>query len=373
MPIKLRDVAARLNLSPSLVSGVLNDRPGVWASEETRRRIQETAREMGYQPNAAARALRSGKTNTVGLFYLNPAQFNLGPAHLRLPPGYEGVTEVLAEYLGARGYRLAVNVFAEQRQLLAALEDACQSQSCDAVVLWGREPDIEAQGCVLERFAMPFVVKGRHERKFPHWPQIDFDHEALAANCVAHLARRGHRRIAYIGYDNGEVFTFRLLDGYRAAMRTLLDVTPPEETISSAGSEIASAAAQMQQWLALPPELRPTAAVIGASSNAWYGLELALARQGCRLGHGPNDFAAAGVGREDLCLLFGEGYVFQHIELADLMVAMGDRLLMPLLAGEPLETTVLRILPELGPTRGWNLLEYASFPSLNTEEKIDPR
>src|SRR5690242_21829016 len=73
MAIKLRDIATKLNLSPSLVSGVLNDRAGVWASEETRERIRRTARELGYRPHAAARALRSGKTNTVALVYINPA------------------------------------------------------------------------------------------------------------------------------------------------------------------------------------------------------------------------------------------------------------------------------------------------------------
>src|SRR5690349_6471146 len=109
MAVKLRDIATKLNLSPSLVSGVLNERPGVWASEETRRRIHNMARELGYRPNAAARALRSGKTHTVALVYLDTS--GLGHVH----PGL--VVDELARYLGSCGYELLIKVFSDQERL----------------------------------------------------------------------------------------------------------------------------------------------------------------------------------------------------------------------------------------------------------------
>ena len=58
MRTRLKDVAAELKLSPALVSGVLNGRDNVWASEETRARIVATARKLDYHPSTTAQALR---------------------------------------------------------------------------------------------------------------------------------------------------------------------------------------------------------------------------------------------------------------------------------------------------------------------------
>ena len=64
--VKLRDVAERAGVDASLVSRVLNDHPKASAGPATRMRILEAARELGYQPNVAARGLRTAKTWTLG-------------------------------------------------------------------------------------------------------------------------------------------------------------------------------------------------------------------------------------------------------------------------------------------------------------------
>ena len=63
----LSDVAARAGVSVSAVSRVLRDAPSTRVSAETRQRIQDAARELGYRPNFAARALKSARTNVIGL------------------------------------------------------------------------------------------------------------------------------------------------------------------------------------------------------------------------------------------------------------------------------------------------------------------
>jgi DNA-binding LacI/PurR family transcriptional regulator len=64
--ITLRQIAQNLNLSHTTVSRVLNSTEGVFISEATRLRVSEEAKRLGYQPNHAARALITGKTNIVG-------------------------------------------------------------------------------------------------------------------------------------------------------------------------------------------------------------------------------------------------------------------------------------------------------------------
>ncbi len=72
----LRDVAQLAGVSHQTVSRVINHHPSV--APLTRERVQQAIAELGYRPNAAARALVTGSTRTIGLVTVNPNQF--GPA-----------------------------------------------------------------------------------------------------------------------------------------------------------------------------------------------------------------------------------------------------------------------------------------------------
>jgi LacI family transcriptional regulator len=63
--VTLKDVAAAVGVSIATVSNVLNERPNVGAA--TRRKVLEVARRLGYRPNRAAQAMRTGRTRTLGL------------------------------------------------------------------------------------------------------------------------------------------------------------------------------------------------------------------------------------------------------------------------------------------------------------------
>ena len=68
----IRDIAARAGVSKGAVSYALNGRPGV--SEETRERIVAIARELGWYPNRAARALSAARADACGLVLARPAR-----------------------------------------------------------------------------------------------------------------------------------------------------------------------------------------------------------------------------------------------------------------------------------------------------------
>ncbi len=67
MAVTLRDIAKSLNLSHATVSFVLNERLDVAIPDTTRQRVFVRAREMGYRPNRAARALVMGRTQMIAL------------------------------------------------------------------------------------------------------------------------------------------------------------------------------------------------------------------------------------------------------------------------------------------------------------------
>lgn len=66
----IRDIAAVAGVSPAAVSFALNSRPGI--SPATRERILAVANQMGWTPNAAARALSASKAHAVGLVVARP-------------------------------------------------------------------------------------------------------------------------------------------------------------------------------------------------------------------------------------------------------------------------------------------------------------
>ncbi|MBB5891455.1 LacI family DNA-binding transcriptional regulator [Kutzneria kofuensis] len=61
----ITDVARAAGVSPSAVSYVLSGKRSI--SLETQRRVQQSIRELGYHPNAGARALVSSRTNVIAL------------------------------------------------------------------------------------------------------------------------------------------------------------------------------------------------------------------------------------------------------------------------------------------------------------------
>jgi LacI family transcriptional regulator len=63
--VTVKDIAAAVGVSVATVSNVLNHRPNV--GETTRRRVLEVARQLGYTPNRAAQAMRTGRTRAIGL------------------------------------------------------------------------------------------------------------------------------------------------------------------------------------------------------------------------------------------------------------------------------------------------------------------
>jgi len=114
-----REVAKLAGVSQSTVSIVLTQKPGIQISEATRSRVLEAARQLGYHPNASARALIRQQTQTVGLIVHESAEPKRVNAFL--PP----VIEDIASIAGAADFNL----------LVQPIEDARDSEACMKLVL----------------------------------------------------------------------------------------------------------------------------------------------------------------------------------------------------------------------------------------------
>ncbi len=341
---RLKDVAAKLNLSPALVSGVLNNRPHIWASEETCARILEVAQELNYYPSAAAQALSRGKTDLIVFVYKR-----LPEAAYRL--AYSGLMDALSSELQGAGYDLTVANFATQEEVMAHLQKLASSRGCDAIVLWGREEDTEPQAKLLEALNIPFVVKGRHEVVHPHWYQVDFDHESMMAQCYQRLVALGHQRIAYLGFESDDGFVQCLKSGFlNSRSRHPVEAEESPLFFAEFGDEFEPNICKIREWLHLSPKSRPTGFVIGAGNKAWQALEVGLAEVGRKLTNKPGGFSASGITSSPFNLMFGEADVYQEIEI-DKLARFVIPALVRSLNHESGDERIVRFLPKLSQAR----------------------
>lgn len=324
------------------MAGVLNNRPNVWASEENRKRILQAAKELNYHPNAAAQALRSGKTNVVASVFFES-------------PGHQAIVESLAEQLAAMGYDLLVVVINDQDQCLNHMHHLLSRSACDAIILWGPEQITEQPAILLEKERFPFVVKGHFEENHPNWCQVDFDHVSMMEHTVEYLISLGHGKIAYIGYEHDLVYEKKLLEGFRRGVRTCLGEEVRNEFILSGNDELSSLEnptdieRSVERLLELPESVRPTAFAMGTGIRTWHLIERLLAKRGMKIGWDRGDIALAGTGSWEFPLLYGEGYMYKDTDLAHLGGVIVRRLLPALLRGESPESNIILSLPEFAP------------------------
>lgn len=189
--IRQSDVARSAGVSQATVSLVLQSDPRI--SPTTRARVLAALREMGYSPNIAARSLRRGRTNLIGVYTYSPVfpvgsedyfhDFLLGVERAAVQRGNDLVLFTSTE--GSDGRR-RIYAGGENRLMLA-----------DGAVILGVEYDAEE----LTRLAgegFPFVFIGRREIPGVDAPYVTADYRAATMRLAEDLRARGHRRVSYL-------------------------------------------------------------------------------------------------------------------------------------------------------------------------------
>lgn len=217
MPVTIRDVARRLNLSITTVSRALDGYDDV--AEGTRVLVAKTAQEMGYEPNRAARQLRRKRSDTIGYIL---------PAHR---PQFSD--PFFSEFIAGLGDEAARNNF----DLLVSTSPPDYPDEHRLYQRWlhGRKVD----GFVLNRVRLyDWRVRFLAENQFPF---VTFERslEPVDQTCVIvdrtkgfrmlveHLVHLGHRRIAYIGGSPYLKIQADRIAGYQIALcENNLEVIP---------------------------------------------------------------------------------------------------------------------------------------------------
>jgi len=189
MSITIRDVARKLNLSITTVSRALDGYDDV--AEETRRRVETVALEMGYIPNRAARQLRRKRTDTIG--YILPAstpRFS--------DPFFSEFISGLADEAAGQNFDLLISTAPTGQELeQQAYQRWVFSHKVDGFILsrmWLSDWRVR----FLSTEHIPFVALER-SLDLADYPSVHVEGKASVAGLVSHLVMRGFCRLAFIG------------------------------------------------------------------------------------------------------------------------------------------------------------------------------
>lgn len=194
-------VADRAGVSIATASRALH---GQGASPATAERVRLVAEELGYRPNAVARALQAGRTGQIAMIVPDAAN-----------PVYARMTSAVQHELAQDDRQLLV-AQAQEAAAVAAAIHRFDPSSIDGLIVVPLRPEPEVLDA-LERARVPVVVIGSLPSSAAHG-SVRADSRAGVRLAIDHLIEQGARRIAFV---NGPVDTTpgRLrLEGYRSAL-----------------------------------------------------------------------------------------------------------------------------------------------------------
>ena len=281
----IKDVAREVEMSTATVSRALRGLPGV--SEETRGRVRETARRLGYVPSPSAAGLASGQTRTVAVIVPFVTRWFFAAV-------VQGAEEVLRE----RGYDLLLyNLAGDPSARHRVFETSLLTKRVDAVLVLSLKPSPD-ELVRLGKLGRPVTIVGAD---LPGWATVRIDDRLAAQTAMRHLLDLGHERIGYVGGATEGVLDFTApaarLAGYRDS---LLEHGRSPEPALEANGEFTVAGGMRAGRELLERSDRPTA-VFAASDEMAIGVLRAARELGLRV---PEDLSVVGIDDHEMAGIF---------------------------------------------------------------------
>ncbi len=204
MAAKISDVAKLAGVSTATVSRIINNLSGF--SEETRIRVEDAIRELGYKPNAVARGLVSSRTHTIGV--LLPCLSSRYSSQL-----IHGIETEAHK----RGYSVIIcNTDRNGERTLEYLR--ILSEKRVEGIIFASEWVKEEYGRYMLDLSIPVVLISTYSDHFP-FPFVRVDDKQAAYTSCKYLLDKGHRKIGFIsGSPEDPIAGAPRIEGYKKAL-----------------------------------------------------------------------------------------------------------------------------------------------------------
>lgn len=215
--VSMKDIAKACNVSVATVSKALNDQSDI--GEQTRSFIKKTAKEMGYFPNAQARALRTNRSYNIGVLFVDEGQSGLT---------HDYFSEVLDSFkmeVEEHGYDLTFINCSKNNHSRYSYLDHSRYRGFDGIVIACidfNDPEV----IELVNSDIPLVTIDYMFNNKSSVVSNNFGGMQALTNYIVSL---GHKKIAYICGNNNAVTQRRLAAFYQVLEEN--DITIPEEYV----------------------------------------------------------------------------------------------------------------------------------------------
>ena len=272
--VSMKDIALRCGVSVATVSKALNGQPDI--GEETRRRVEAVAREMGYLTNAAARALKTNRTYHLGVLFVDERRSGLAHEY------FSTMLESFKVEAESRGYDITfINHNAGGKR--STYLQHCLYRGVDGVVIACvdfNDPQVRE----LVESGLPLVTV---DHIFNNRLAVMADNVSGLEALVRYIHSKGHRKIAFLHGERTTVTQNRLTGFYRACEELELEI--PDAYIRECAYHDPERSEQAtRELLALPD--RPTC-IIFPDDFSYIGGMNVLSEYGLRV---PEDISVAG-------------------------------------------------------------------------------
>ena len=214
-----KDVAKKAGVSFITVSRVVNNEGNV--KEETRIKVENAIKELGYFPSFSGKALNSGKCNTIAVS--TPINYDVNGRAEYLMRVLSGIDEV------AKSLKCDVllNNFDEDDTTYDYLRPFRQ-RKVDGIIYVGLKQMPQIMLDELKTFRFPCVVIGdRLTESSLSW--VDTDNFAAGYNSTSQLIQKGHKDIVFFGLDK-DVFNQNITHREQGFLKAMKDFLGKDES-----------------------------------------------------------------------------------------------------------------------------------------------
>ncbi|MDJ0829910.1 MAG: LacI family DNA-binding transcriptional regulator [Desulfobacterales bacterium] len=204
-PATIKDLARKLNLSPSTVSRALRNHPDI--SAETKKRVLQLADELDYHPDSIAQSLQTRKTKTIGVIVPEIKQ-----------PFFAAVINGIEALAYDAGYTIIVCQSNENYEREVVYTRSLVSHRIAGLLVSLSRSTFNLEHFkVLQRRGIPIVFFDRVSAQIEA-SKVTVDDYQGAFDVVNHLVGVGYKRIAHLAGPKNLSISQNRLQGYKDAL-----------------------------------------------------------------------------------------------------------------------------------------------------------
>lgn len=273
--VSMKDISNACGVSIATVSKALNDHKDI--GSETKKRIRNVAKEMGYYPNLSARALKTNRTYNLGVLFADESQSGLTHDY------FSSVLDSFKVTAEERGYDITfLNCCKQRKNRMSYLKHSLY-RGLDGLVIacifFGDPEVIELLNSDLPIVTIDYIYDGKNA--------VISDNISGMRDLVSYVYSMGHRKIAYIHGDDTSVTANRLSSFYRRMEELKLQI-PDEYIRIGAYRNLQLARTQTEELLLLKDP--PTCIMYSDDYAAIGGIDI-IKKHGLKI---PDDISVVG-------------------------------------------------------------------------------